>query len=121
MVNVNGKILGAFLFVALLLSGTAFASINPKMQLLNYTLSEVPAQPGHTLALTLHFKSMEPDNCAEAVSVQVTVAYPLSVLGSDTQYLPLLCFRDAETAGDFTFMFPVDACARWEASSRTCD
>ena len=108
---VNRKIFGTLMLFALallMLSGSAFASINPKVQLLNYTLSSVPAQPGQTLALTLHFKSMEPDNCAESVSVQVAVSYPLSVLGSDTQYLPLLCFRDAETAGDFTFLFPVD-------------
>jgi len=97
-----------FALAMLLLSGTAFASINPKVQLLNYTLSEVPAQPGHTLALTLHFKSMEPDNCAEALSVQVAVSYPLSVLGSDTQYLNLFCYRDPESAGDFTFLLPVD-------------
>jgi len=106
---VKGKIFGMMVLLALLsLSGSAFASINPKVQLLNYTLSEVPAQPGHTLALTLHFKSMEPDNCAEALSVQVEVSYPLSVLGSDTQYLNLFCYRDPDSAGDFTFLFPVD-------------
>ena len=106
---VNKKIFGMLmLFAALLLTGCAFASVNPKVQLLNYTLSEVPAQPGHTVALTLHFKSMEPDNCAEALSVQVAVSYPLSVLGSDTQYLNLFCYRDPESAGDFTFLLPVD-------------
>ncbi|MFA5929859.1 MAG: NEW3 domain-containing protein [Candidatus Micrarchaeia archaeon] len=108
---INGKMFGTlalFALALLLLSGSASASINPKVQLLNYTLSSVPAQPGQTLALTLHMKSMEPDNCAESVSVQVSVSYPLSVLGSDTQYLPLLCFRDADSAGDFTFLFPVD-------------
>ena len=97
-----------FALALLALSGSAFASINPKVQLLNYTLSEVPAQPGHTLALTLHFKSMEADNCAESVSVQVSVSYPLSVLGSDTQYLSLLCFSDPDSAGDFTFLLPVN-------------
>jgi len=109
MVNEKSSgMIALFALAMLLLSGTAFASINPKVQLLNYTLSEVPAQPGHTLALTLHFKSMEPDNCAEALSVQVAVSYPLSVLGSDTQYLNLFCYRDPESAGDFTFLLPVD-------------
>ena len=108
---VKGKIFGMaalFALAVLLISGTAFASINPKVQLLNYTLSEVPAQPGHTVALTLHFKSMEPDNCAESVSVGLSVPYPLSILGSDTQYLELLCFRDPDAKGEFTFLLPVD-------------
>ena len=106
---VNGKMFGMMvLLAALALSGTAFASINPKVQLLNYTLSEVPAQPGHTVALTLHFKSMEPDNCAERFSVTLSLAYPLSILGSDTQYIDLLCFRDPSTKGDVTFYLPVD-------------
>ena len=97
-----------FALALLALSGSAFASINPKVQLLNYTLSEVPAQPGHTLALTLHLKSMEPDNCAEALSVQVAVSYPLSVLGPDTQYNDLFCYQDPNSSGDFTFLLPVD-------------
>ena len=105
---VKEKIFGMVLLAALLLSGMAFASINPKVQLLNYTLSEAPAQPGHTVALTLHMKSMESDNCAESVSVGLSVSYPLSILGSDTQYLDLLCFRDPDTKGDFTFLLPVD-------------
>ncbi|MFA6328527.1 MAG: NEW3 domain-containing protein [Candidatus Micrarchaeia archaeon] len=105
---VNRTTFGMLLLVALLLSGNAFASINPKVQLLNYTLSEVPAQPGQTLALTLHFKSMEPDNCAERFSVTLSVAYPLSILGSDTQYIELLCYRDPDAKGDVTFYLPVD-------------
>ena len=48
---VNGKIFGVLMLLAMLaLSGTAFASINPKVQLMNYTLSEVPAQPEQHLA-----------------------------------------------------------------------
>ena len=106
---VNGKIFGVLMLAAMLvLSGTAFASVNPKVQLLNYTLSEMPAQPGHTLALTLHFKSMEPDNCAERFSVTLSLAYPLSIRGSDTQYIDLLCFRDPDAKGDVTFHLPVD-------------
>ena len=108
---VNKKIFGMLMLfglVMLLLSGSAFASINPKVQLLNYTLSSVPAQPGQTVALTLHFKSMEPDNCAERFSVTLSVAYPLTILGSDTQYIELLCARDPDTKGDVTFYLPVE-------------
>ena len=108
---VNRNIFGMALLFAcamLLLSGSAFASINPKVQLLNYTLSEVPAQPGQTVALTLHFKSMEADNCAESFSVTLTVGYPLSILGSDTQYVSLLCAQDPDSKGDVTFYLPVD-------------
>lgn len=105
----GGKIFGIAMLLAMLaLSGTAYASINPKVQLINYTLSEVPAQPGHTLSLTLHFKSMEPDNCAERFSVTLSLAYPLSIRGSDTQYIDLLCFRDPDAKGDVTFHLPVD-------------
>ena len=98
----------AFALALLAFAGFASASVNPKVQLLNYTVSEVPAQPGHVVALTLHLKSMESDNCAERVAVQLTVAYPLSLRGSDTQYVDSLCFRDPETKGDFTFYLPVD-------------
>ncbi|VVB57849.1 Uncharacterised protein [Candidatus Anstonella stagnisolia] len=96
------------LFAAMLLCGVAFASVNPKVQLQNYSLSESPAQPGHVLILKLHMKSMEPDNCAERVAVQLSVSYPLSISGSDTQYLESLCYRDPDSAGDFTFSIPVD-------------
>ena len=103
-----GKILVFALAALFLASGFASASINPKMELLNYTLSEVPAQPGHVLALTLHMKSIESDNCAENVAVQLMVSYPLSVQGSDTQYVDLLCFQDPQSKGDFIFYLPVD-------------
>jgi len=102
------RIAGAFALVALLLSGFAFASVNPKVQLLNYTLSEMPAQPGQTVALTLHFKSMESDNCAERFSATLSVSYPLSIVGSDTQYVDLLCARDPDSKGDMTFRLLVD-------------
>lgn len=96
------------LFALMLLSGGAFASINPKIQLINYSVSEAPAEPGHTVALTLQMKSMESDNCAERVAVQLAVSYPLSVRGPDTQYRESLCFRDPDSAGAFTFYLPVD-------------
>ena len=108
---VNRNIFGMLMLFGLamlLLSGSAFASINPKVQLQNYTLSSVPAQPGQTVVLTLHFKSMEPDNCAERFSVTLSVAFPLTILGSDTQYIELLCFRDPDTKGDVTFYLPVE-------------
>jgi len=95
-------------FALLLIAGFSFASVNPKVQLQNYSISSVPAQPGEVLKLTLHMKSVESDNCAERVAVTLAVSYPLSVRGPDTQYLDSLCFRDPETKGDFTFYLPVD-------------
>ncbi len=96
-----------FLFL-LFLSGAASASVNPKLQLLNASVSEVPALPGHVVALTLHIKSMESDNCASHVSVQLAVSYPLSIQGPDTQYIDKLCYTDPDSAGTFTFLLPVD-------------
>lgn len=96
------------LFAAMLFSPPAFASINPKIQLVNYSVSESPAEPGHAISLTLHLKSMESDNCADRVAVQLVVPYPFSIRGSDTQYLDSLCFQDPDTKGDFTFILPVD-------------
>ncbi|VVB57287.1 NPCBM-associated, NEW3 domain of alpha-galactosidase [uncultured archaeon] len=96
------------LFFLLFLSGAAFSSVNPKLQLINSSLSEVPALPGHVVALTLHLKSMESDNCADHVSVQLKVAYPLSIQGSDTLYADSLCYSDPESAGTFVFLLPVD-------------
>ena len=104
----NSRIIVFALAAMLVLSGFGFASVNPKVELLNATLSEVPAQPGHVLALTLFMKSIYPDNCAENLAVQVAVAYPLSVRGSDTQYLDLLCTQDPDSKGTFTFYLPVD-------------
>ena len=46
-------IFAVFALAVLALSGTAFASINPKVQLMNYTLSEVPAQPGQRQRATV--------------------------------------------------------------------
>ena len=92
----------------LLLSTVLFCSTNPKLQLQDYTLSEMPAQPGHVLNLTLKLTSLESDNCAERVAVQLVVAYPLSIQGSDTQYLESLCYRDSDSAGIFSFLLPVD-------------
>lgn len=100
---------GMIAVVALLImASAAFASVNPKVQLLNYSISETPAQPGHVLALTLHLKSMESDNCAERVAVQLSTSYPLSVRGTDVQYLGKLCFQDPPDAGTFVFYLPVD-------------
>ncbi len=95
-------------FFLLFFCGAAFSSVNPKLQLINATVSEVPALPGHVVALTLHIQSMESDNCAAHVSVQLKVSYPLSVQGSDTQYVNSLCYSDPDSAGTFTFLLPVD-------------
>ncbi|VVC01183.1 Uncharacterised protein [uncultured archaeon] len=98
----------ALAFALLLFAGIASASVNPKVQLLNYSLSETPVAPGHVLTLTLHMKSMESDNCAENLAVQLTVSYPLSLRGSDTQYRELLCYQDPDANGTFVFQLPVD-------------
>jgi hypothetical protein len=92
----------------LLFSGLVSASVSPKVQLANYSLSEVPASPGHVLYLILVLKSLESDNCADRLAVQVTTAYPLSVQGTETQYLEHLCVNDAPATGTFTFALPVD-------------
>lgn len=102
------KISGAFALFLLAFAGLASASVNPRVQLVNYSISEVPAQPGHVLELQLHLKSMESDNCAEQLQVQVAVSYPFSVRGPDTQYNDLLCYQDPDSAGTFTFYLPVD-------------
>ncbi len=94
--------------MALLLAGLSSASVNPKVQLMDYSISEIPAQPGHTVELALHMKSAEWDNCAENVGVQLVVSYPLSIQGSDTLYIDKLCFNDSGAKGTFTFKIPVD-------------
>ncbi len=99
---------GLFALAMLLFSAASFASVNPKLQLQNYSLSETPAQPGHVVALTLDIKSLEFDNCADRVAVQLVVSYPLSIQGSDTQYIEQLCYNDSDAAGTFTFYLPVD-------------
>lgn len=107
-----GRFAFAFAAMLLLFAGMPFASVNPKVQLQGYELSEVPAIPGHIVNLTLHFKSVESDNCAERLSVQLAVAYPLSLQGPDTQYVDGLCFRDPDSKGTFSFLLPVDSLAQ---------
>ena len=102
------RILSALVFVALL-CGIVSASLNPKVQLQNYSLSEAPAQPGSEVNLTLMLKSIEWDNCAERTSVQIITSYPLSVEGPDTQYLGTLCFLYPPENGTVTFTLPVDS------------
>ncbi|MDE1798182.1 MAG: hypothetical protein KGH63_02140, partial [Candidatus Micrarchaeota archaeon] len=104
----NKKFLGSLLVALLLLCGLAAASVSPKMELVNYSLSEDPVQPGHTLLLTLHLKSIYSDNCAENVAVQLTTSYPLSISGSDTQYLGTLCSNAPDSATTVVFALPVD-------------
>ncbi len=104
----NAKFLCSMMAAFLLLSGLLFASVSPKIELVNYSLSENPVMPGHTLYLTLVLKSMESDNCADRIAVSVTTSYPLSLTGSDTQYLEHLCLGDPASAGTFTFALPID-------------
>lgn len=96
----------------LFMGGLAFAAINPELQVYNYTLSENPATPGHTVTLTLHIREIEFGNCADTISVQVMTAYPLSVSGMDTKYLDSLCLGDPDSMGTVSFDFPVDSFAQ---------
>ncbi|OIO22035.1 hypothetical protein COV61_03190 [Candidatus Micrarchaeota archaeon CG11_big_fil_rev_8_21_14_0_20_47_5] len=111
MKNGIGKILIG-MFALVMLCSVSFASINPKLQLSDYSVSETPAQPGHTVALTLKYKSVEWDNCAERISVQLSASNPFSVQGPDTQYVDGLCFNDTAEKGTFTFLLPVDSLAQ---------
>ena len=104
----RGGMFALFALALLLFSAISSASVNPKLELLNYTVSEDPAQPGHVVALALHIKSLEFDNCASRVAVQLMVSYPLSIQGSDTQYLETLCYNDSDATGTFTFYLPID-------------
>lgn len=101
-------------FVVLLLAfvGVNFASVNPKLQLVNYSISEVPAQPGHAVNLTLVFKSLNWDNCAYQTSIQLAVSYPLSIDGPDTHYLGDLCTNDPDNKSTTSFILPVDPLAQ---------
>ncbi|VVB66506.1 NPCBM-associated, NEW3 domain of alpha-galactosidase [Candidatus Gugararchaeum adminiculabundum] len=94
------------------LASVSFASLSPQVQLQNYSLSEVPAQPGHVVNLTLHFKSIEWDYCADNLAVQLVTSYPLSIQGPDTQYLGSLCLRDPDSKGTVSFLLPVEPLAQ---------
>jgi hypothetical protein len=106
------KIKMKFLLAILFLFSFCFAAVNPQLQLYNYSLSKFPAAPGDTLTLTLHIRNIEFANCAERVSVQVITAYPLSVQGLDTRYLPDLCLNDPDSKGTVSFDIPVDSLAQ---------
>ena len=110
LVESKNIVLPKFFLAMLLLAiwGVSFASVNPKIQLQNYSLSEIPAQPGHTVALEIFLKSIETDNCADRVAVQVSTTYPVSVQGRDTQYIDRLCYSDGDSKGTLTFLLPVD-------------
>lgn len=103
-------LLYALVFSALL--GIASASLNPNVQLMNYTVSENPLQPGHVVNLTLQFKSTEWDNCADDLTIQLVTSYPLSTEGPDTQYLGNFCYNDPDSKGRVTFLIPVDPLAQ---------
>ncbi len=94
------------------LCGISFASVNPKLQLQGYTVSKIPGQPGDLLNVTLQIKSLEWDNCASRVSVQLSTGYPLSIQGSDTQYVESLCYQDPDSKGQFSFLIPIDPLAQ---------
>jgi hypothetical protein len=101
-----------FLFFLTLLAGSLFASIDPQLQLYNYTISESPAVPGDTVTVTIHLRNIEFANCADTISVQAITSYPLSVSGLDTKYLPDLCLGDPIEKGTVSFDIPVDSLAQ---------
>jgi len=108
----NPAIAGFAILALAMLFGISFASVQPKIQLQNYSVSEIPASPGHVIALTLAYKSIEWDNCADTVSVQLSTPYPFSIQGPDTQYVSTLCLNDSPSKGTFTFLLPVDSLAQ---------
>ncbi len=116
--GMNGRktsFIGMMLLSLVLLSqlaGFAAASVNPKVRLESFTASPAPAAPGDVIKLTLFLKSIEADNCAQRVSVQLSTPYPLSVQGPDTQYINELCFDDPQGRGTLVFFVPVDALAQ---------
>ena len=107
--NNIGIVLAALLLVFV---GVNFASVNPKLQLVNYSINEIPAQPGHAVNLTLVFKSLNWDNCATQTSIQLAVSYPLSIDGPDTHYIGDLCTSDPDSKSTTSFILPVDPLAQ---------
>ncbi|MBI5227483.1 hypothetical protein HY988_02740 [Candidatus Micrarchaeota archaeon] len=108
-----GMVLLVLVFAVMVaLSGISFASVNPKIQLQSYSVSKVPAEAGDVLNVTIHLKSLEWDNCAGRVSVQISTTYPLSVQGPDTQYVDSLCYGDPDSTGTFSFLIPIDPLAQ---------
>ncbi len=95
-----------------LLLSSAFAAVNPQLQIYNYSLSQAPAAPGSVQQLTVRLQNIEFAACADTISVQVITSYPLSVSGLDTQYLDSLCLGDPASKGTFTFTIPVDSLAQ---------
>lgn len=96
----------AFLSIFL---GLGHASVNPKLVLQNYTVSDDPALPGTSVALVLQLKNIDADNCANRVSVQLSAAYPISIGGSDIKYIGTICPKDSN--GTVSFILPVDSMA----------
>lgn len=106
------KNIGIVLAVLLLaFVGVSFASVEPQLQLVNYSISEVPAQPGHVINLTLVFQSLNWDNCAYQTSVQLSTSYPLSIEGPGTHYLGTLCTSTPINTSTTSFLLPVDSLA----------
>jgi hypothetical protein len=82
---------GLLLIILSVFWGTASASVNPKIIIDNYTLSETPAVPGHEVILNLHLRDIDTSNCGSMVQVQLSASYPLSIDGSDMQHLADIC------------------------------
>jgi len=108
MRRVNNGLLLVFL---LALCAASFAAVIPNLEIYDYSLSESPAAPGHTVTLTLHIRDTEWATCGDLTNVQVITSYPLSVQGMDTKYLGSICEGD-ETNGTVSFDIPVDSLAQ---------
>ncbi len=104
----NNGLLLAFL---LALCAASFAAVNPNLEIYNYSLSEFPAMPGHTVTLTFHIRDTEWATCADLTNLQLITSYPLSVQGMDTKYLGSICESDG-TNGTVSFDIPIDSLAQ---------
>ncbi|VVB60989.1 NPCBM-associated, NEW3 domain of alpha-galactosidase [uncultured archaeon] len=94
-----------------LFAGIGHASVNPKLVLENYTLSEDPALPGTDVVLKLSLANIDTSNCADRVSVQLSTSYPVSIDGSDMRYIGSICPNDLEN-GTVSFRLPIDPLAQ---------
>lgn len=93
-----------------LMSGAAHASVNPKLVIDSYTISEVPSSPGHDVTLKINLKNIDSYNCANRVFVQLASSYPASVDGKDTQYIGTICPDESK---EVSYTLSIDSLARF--------
>jgi len=100
----------ALVLLVSLFAGTGNAAVNPKLILADHSVSEDPALPGHTVTLKLQLENIDNINCADMVTVQSSASYPLSISGSDIQYIGSIC-PESGGNGTASFTIPVDSVA----------